>query len=165
MPNVNYIITIRDSTGGSAKTKPKSTASTANGSSVKNNGEDSGGNKRGMGLASYHYAKQAVNTAITAELNRVELRTGHRRLQERINFGYSTAKSVFDIGESLAIGAMFGGVAGAAISATATTVTKLISMGIAMQDLNIQREVESIGISFVNIRAGAGGDRTGNSIY
>ena len=162
MPNVNYIITIRDSTGGSAKTKPKSTASTANGSSVKNNGEDSGGNKRGMGLASYHYAKQAVNTAITAELNRVELRTGHRRLQERINFGYSTAKSVFDIGESLAIGAMFGvaGVAGAA-----TTVTKLISMGIAMQDLNIQREVESIGIRFANIRAGAGGDRTGNSIY
>lgn len=165
MPNVNYIITIRDSTSGSAKTKPKSTASTANGSSVKNNGAESGGNKRGMGLAAYHYAKQAVNTVLTAEVNRVELRTGHQRLQERINFGYSTVKSVFDIGESLFIGAMFGGVAGAAISATATVATKLFGIAMAQQDLNIRREVESIGIRFANIRAGAGGDRTGNSIY
>ncbi|MBQ7363524.1 MAG: hypothetical protein IJW48_03620 [Clostridia bacterium] len=40
-----------------------------------------------------------------------------------------------------------------------------VDIFVAQEQINLQRAVENIGISQANIRAGAGGDRSGRSMY
>jgi hypothetical protein len=70
---------------------------------------------------------------------------------------------VINIGESLVVGAMVGGLGGALVSAAITSTFKLVEYGMEYQRVQISHEVDSIGLAQAQIRAGTGGDRRGRN--
>ena len=109
-------------------------------------------------------ALKYARTAITTNINRVELRTGRSTYQQQLQWQYSTALKTASIAGALALGT-----ATAHPTLMLAGVVSAVDMGvdyaINRRNIDIERRVENIGIGMANIRASAGGDRHGRSTY
>lgn len=110
------------------------------------------------------FALKLLNTAISAQISTVELRTGSATLQEQIQFKYSIAKNAAAVGiatlASIATGNPL-----PLIAVAGQGINQLTNIAIAQNELNLRRRIEDINISFANIRAGAGGNRAPETRY
>lgn len=111
------------------------------------------------GAMVYRTGKALVRSQIGHEIGTIELRTGQSELQQRYQFANRIAESVFDVGESIAIGAIVGGVPGAIIGATVGIGMKMLDLSHKMDVYNLNRTLESETIRRNYVRAGAMGSR------
>lgn len=161
--NVSYSFIIDDRGASRAERKRQQsvTAPTSDGTSVSEVAKKLKQIKRS---APFHFAYHVIDTLVTAEINRVELRTGLSTLQQQIQWKKQTGVR---IGGSLL--AIAGGIATQNYIAAVGGVISLVNMGInyavAEEDLNIKRQVERISIGQANIRAGALGGRNYAAAY
>ena len=109
------------------------------------------------------YALKYADLAIATEINRVELRTGHSTLQEKLNYEYSMAKRIAGAGATI-LGGILTGNPLVAVAGAMSLVNTGVQIAIAEENIRIAREVEGIGIEQANIRAGSGGGRYGRSM-
>ena len=165
MADVTYRFLFESTGGSSSSSHRSSVARTTSGEDV----EETSVSRFVRGIeairkmAPVGYALKFANQAITAEINRVELRTGNALLQEKISYAYSTTGRVLTIG-----GAIIGGALTGNPLAVAGGVMSAISWGVDIAqeqtNINLARRVENIGIGMANIRAGAGGNRNGSTV-
>jgi hypothetical protein len=99
---------------------------------------------------------------INNEVQRVGLRTGSNRLQEKASFINSVAQKTIGFVESVAIGAYAGGVIGALVGAGLSASHTLITFANNQQNINLQQGIENVSIRQTYIRAGAQGSRARN---
>lgn len=107
----------------------------------------------------YRQAKPFISQFVSNEVQKVGLRTGSSRLQEKANFYHSILSKTVSFGESVAIGAMTGGVAGAIIGGVLSTAHTLITISNNQERININHALENESIKMTNIRAGSQGSR------
>ena len=163
MPDVNYIITIRHEggSGGSGGTSP-GVAPTVSGESATGDGnvigDLYGAYQKATKIAPIAFAMKLIDSTVTREINRVELRTGHSTYQERISWSYGVAKRTLLTG-ALLIGGIATGNPVAIGGAVLSAANRGIELIQAAEDLRISRAVEDVGIDMANIRAGSYGDR------
>ena len=158
--NVSYSFIIEDKTGGGGgrQIKPPS-APTSDGVSKKESRQI-----KTLAKSAPLQALKFADMLITAEINRVELRTGLTTLQQQIKWKKQTAT------QFATLSAAAGVAAGSANPVAAIAVAiGLVSIGvnykIAEKDLLIERSVADVGTGMANIRAGAGGDRISRATY
>lgn len=167
MADVTYQIIIKGEGNASESNANNTNAQKGSGVSTTLKGDDAGGFSlskkqiKHMGMAT---ASIAVNKALTTYINRVGVRTGNVTYQEKLSYTYSTAKRAIGIA-----GMIGGGIATQNPMLVFAGVTSAVSWGVdlavSQEQINLQRAVEGIGISQANIRAGAGGDRSGKATY
>lgn len=154
-----YEIILKNETKTASKTGKKAT--------TKNDASDSseGGIRRnGQVLMAYNYAKRAADQYIQHQVSTVALRTGQAERQQMIELNYQIGQRILSVVESVAMGAMLGGGAGAIVGAAASI--GFTGMGILYKrdTINLQRQVENVSISMGNIRAGTFSGRGGKDL-
>lgn len=163
MADVTYRIILQGK-GGGGSSKPKSTATTPKGEDISPMEQAYGAYKQVRNCAAASLALKYAHTAITTNINRIDLRTGRSTYQQQQQWTYSTALKGLSI-----VGAIVGGMATQNYLAVVGGVVSAIDMGvdyaIEQKNINIERRVENIGIGMANIRAGAGGDRHSRATY
>ena len=112
-------------------------------------------------LAAYHYAKRGLNLVGSYVVDTVELRTGNVKAQQNADFAYQCLTDVYNVGESVVLGAAAGGATGAIIGAAVGLVSKGVSIAIASGKIGLARSVENVTVAQNAIRIGYGGERTG----
>lgn len=109
-------------------------------------------------LAGYFAFKRIVSPfvrmGIEYGISTINVRTGRAEAQQRIQFAYSVGRQVVGVLENVAIGALVGGLPGAIVSAVMSTVTTVAGYAINQGKINMQRDLESISLGLMNIRAG-----------
>ena len=156
MPDVNYVITIKgDGVGGQLDTN-----GVAPSPSVATSEKDSTVKVPSVfrKIAPAAIAMQIGRSVIQGELSRVELRTGYSTLQERINFAMSKGQMLLG---GIIGGATVGGPVGAVVGGMTVMLGQAIEFTQNQITLDLNRSIENISIGMANVRAGAGGDRTG----
>lgn len=108
-----------------------------------------------------------VEQAIQTKVNTIELRTGSAELQQRVQFGLSVAKSTGGILSSLLTGYAIGKLPGAVIGATIGIATTVMNYSNKAKVIGYQKNLESITLRGMNVRAGGyapsyGASRLGN---
>ena len=173
MADVTYRIII-EGMGGEGDA-PKTTAATPSGDEISPKPTGGGGTTAETGGFSKAYkaikngaavglALKYANTAITTVINRVELRTGRATYQEQLNYQKSATIRGLGIAASI-IGGLATGNYLLAVGGAVSALDWGIEIGIAQENLNIERAVNNVSIGMANVRAGAGGDRYGRSNY
>ena len=114
------------------------------------------------GLVAYKKIKPWVNKIASFEISQVELRTGAREQQQKIEFGYQIANEVVGIAESAAMGFIVGNVPGAIIGTVLSIGQNLLSIAQRQNSINTRKSIENTSIQMNYIRAGTGGSRRTN---
>lgn len=170
MADVSYVITIRDDTSGTGS--PPGVASTDNtGVASASNGESASPKSSGfhiskkagvmMGVAA---VKKVGNRVATTYISQVGVRTGNVTLQEKLAYDKGVAMRWIGIGTAVILGAATGNPLAIA-AGVGSAISWGVDIAVAQEQLNLERAVENIGIQQANIRAGAGGDRSGRNTY
>ena len=169
MADVTYRIII-EGMGGEGDA-PKTTAATPSGDEISPRSTGSGTTAETGGFAkAYKVIKNsaavglALKYANTTAINRVELRTGRATYQEQLNYQKSATIRGLGIAASI-IGGLATGNYLLAVGGAVSALDWGIEIGIAQENLNLERAVNNVSIGMANIRAGAGGDRHGKSNY
>ena len=114
------------------------------------------------GVAVYKYAKSAAQ-ATAHQVTPVEIRTGNEVLQREARFAFDAASTAFGIVESIVMGVVSGGPAGAA-AAVLGTVGQLtmaaIEIGQNQKWIDTQQAIEAQQRRLCDIRSGVMGDRS-----
>lgn len=111
------------------------------------------------GAMLYRTGKALVRSQIGHEISTISLRTGQTELQQRYEFANRIAESVFDVGESIAIGASIGRGWGAVIGAVIGIGSKLVGLTHKQDTYNLNTQLEQETLWRNNIRAGVAGSR------
>lgn len=115
-----------------------------------------------LGMVSYATASSFADRLITNELSVVELSTGAREYEQRLQFGYSVGKTAVNAAVALGVGIGTGTwpivLAGLAVAG----VGKLMEINQNTRRLNMSENLEDISIGFANTRAGVSGRRGQN---
>lgn len=111
------------------------------------------------GAMLYRTGKALVRSQIGHEISTISLRTGQTELQQRYEFANQIAESVFDVGESIAIGASVGRGWGAVIGAVIGIGSKLVGLAHKQDTYNLNTQLEQETLWRNNIRAGVAGSR------
>ena len=111
------------------------------------------------GALLYRTGKALVRSQIGHEISTISLRTGQTELQQRYEFANRIAESVFDVGESIAIGAAVGSGWGAVIGAVIGIGSKLVGLAHKQDTYNLNQQLEQETLWRNNIRAGVAGSR------
>ena len=161
MATYEFIIRNETESGGGGSPMAPTSAPT-------NNPKSSGGGSSFKSVAkkmvaAYGIAKSFADTTITHRINTVSLRTGNEELQQRYQFAYDIGKRALGIVESIAMGAMFGGAAGALIGAATSVAMTGVQIAQRAEEINLSRTAENISIDMANIRAGSMNDRQGRN--
>ncbi len=106
-------------------------------------------------IAYKKYVAPFVKQGIQYSISTVGLRTGNMERQQRIQSAYDIGSQIVGIGESIAMGAMVGGLPGAVVGAVMSTATTLIGVAQKQNTLNINHALENQQISMLNARSGA----------
>ena len=154
MPDVNYIITIKGDGVGGVVTNGVAPS----GGVTAERSTDTRVPSMLKRVAPAAIAGQIAKTVIRGELHRVEVRTGFSTAQERLNFAVSKAAG---IATPIIAGAMTAGPAGAIIGGGLAIFNEALQYSQAKETYNLNRTIENISIGMADVRAGAGGDRTG----
>lgn len=171
MADVTYVISIRDDTGG----KGGSSGSGGSGGMAKQNGgvapTSTGENASGFNISKKQAiglgvvaAKKIANRVATTLINQVGVRTGNTTLQEKIAYTESCIERGLAIGTAIIGGAIAGNPL-VVLAGVGAAVSWGVDISVAREQIRLERAVENIGISQANIRAGAGGDRSGRNTY
>lgn len=99
-------------------------------------------------------ALRFADKIVSHRIQTVELRTGAREQQERLSFAYSVAKQAGGIIMSTAAGFAVGNVPGALIGLLTSSASVALSYAQKADTLRLQRDLEDVGLKFMNIRAG-----------
>lgn len=110
-------------------------------------------------LVAYRKAKPFISQVVNNEIQRVSLRTGSNRLQEKASFINSVVGQTVGFVESVAIGAYAGGWVGALVGAGISVAHTLITYSNNQQNIDLQQGIENVSIRQTYIRAGAQGSR------
>ena len=111
------------------------------------------------GTLLYRTGKALVRSQIGHEISTISLRTGQTELQQRYEFANRIAESVFDVGESIAIGASVGRGWGAVIGAVIGIGSKLVGLAHKQDTYNLNQQLEQETLRRNNLRAGVTGSR------
>ena len=111
------------------------------------------------GALLYRTGKALVRSQIGHEISTISLRTGQTELQQRYEFANRITESVFDVGESIAIGASVGKGWGAVIGAVIGIGSKLVGLVHKQDTYNLNQQLEQETLWRNNIRAGVAGSR------
>lgn len=111
------------------------------------------------GAMLYRTGKALVRSQIGHEISTISLRTGQTELQQRYEFANRIAESVFDVGESIAIGASVGKGWGAVIGAVIGIGSKLVGLVHKQDTYNLNTQLEQETLRRNNLRAGVAGSR------
>lgn len=111
------------------------------------------------GLVSYQAVKSTAEQLITAEIGRVELRTGAAEYQQRIQTMYSIGSSIANSVVSIGVGAATGNLPLVLIGLATKGIQTAISVYQKQLQLNLQKADENISIGLVSRRASTGARR------
>lgn len=156
----HYKITIKNNTGGDNNSPIAGSNSTTDTQKSKGLLSKEAAKTYGAVMVAYGTVKSFTTQIINHEVGKVELRTGSREQQERANFINSTVQKGVGILETMAGGALLGGLPGAIIGTMLGTAHTIISYAQRQDMLNTQRSLENRSIQMNYIRAGANGSRT-----
>ena len=131
------------------------------GSSEKTYGEKSAASlEKGVkGLVSYASAKGLAEQLITAEIGRVELRTGAAEYQQRIQTVYSIGSSIANSVVSIGVGVKTGNLPLVLIGLATKGMQTLIGVLQKQKELNLKEANENVSINMATQRASTGGRR------
>lgn len=119
------------------------------------NGDFNGKKTFTKGFVAYkHYVEPFVKQAISYEISTVSVRTGRTEEQQRRQFAYDMGSKIFSAAESIAMGAILGGLPGALIGLGMSAVQMIVSYSQAQNTIDINRNAENISIGLQNMRAG-----------
>lgn len=121
-----------------------------------------GASKALTGLVSYSSVAATAEKLISYEISQVELRTGAREYEQKLQFGYSMAKKGIGIGAAVVGGLATGNLPAVAIGLVAAGINSLIKISQNYNTLRTQESLEDISIGMANIRAGTAGRRSPN---
>lgn len=108
-------------------------------------------------IVSVTTAMSVADKLISNDISVVSLSTGATEYEQKLQFGYSTAKS---IAAPLVVGAYTGGLAGAAIGLVFSFAMQGLQWAQNQRVINMNRNLENISIGMANIRAGVTGSRS-----
>lgn len=107
------------------------------------------------GFVTYkHYVEPFVKQAISYDISTVAMRTGRVEEQQRRQFAYDMGSKIVSAAESIAMGAILGGLPGALIGLGMSAVQMIVSYSQAQNTIDISRNAENISIGLQNVRAG-----------
>lgn len=162
MPNEYVVLEIKLPNGGK-DVSPVSKAN-ASGSDSSNSEQKSWAAKNAESAQAELKKLVSVGTAMTVadrlisyEVGTTELRTGAREYEQKLQFGYSLAKQT---AVPLVMGAISGGLAGAAIGIVIGFGMQAISWAQNAQTIRYNRDLENISIGMARVRAGVSGSRS-----
>ena len=153
----DYEIVIRNDTAGN-----DSPIAGGNNEDGKDTGSTGGGSialskAGGIGSAIVSAGVKMADQSITHEIQTVSLRTGAEEHQERLSLMYSVGKRVAGSVMSIGMGAAVGGPVGAAVAAVGVLISgisEMISYQQKSEQLRLEKAVESVGLGYLNARAG-----------
>ena len=96
------------------------------------------------------FVSQAINYGIST----VAIRTGQHEEQQRWQFAYDMGSKALGLAESITVGAMVGGLAGAIGGAVMSIATTVTGYALTQQKINLAESNENISLGFMNARAG-----------
>lgn len=165
MADVSYVITIKNEASGGG-TAPSGSAK--RGVAKTTQGDSASGfqlNKKQAAMMGVAAVRQIGNRVASVYIdNHVGLAEGHTTLQAKLNYNKQVANRLINIGLPLVVGVATGNPM-AVIAAVGSAISWGVDVAVAQDRINIQRSVENVGIGMANVRAGAGGDRSGRNPY
>lgn len=111
------------------------------------------------GLVSYTAVSSTADNLITYEINQVELRTGAREMEQRMQTVYNFGKKALNTTVALGIGLATGNFPLVAIGAVTSVFNSAISIAQKQRTIDTQQTVENVSINMQNERAGVQGRR------
>lgn len=111
------------------------------------------------GLVSYSAISSTADNLITYEINQVELRTGAREMEQRMQTVYNFGKKALNTTVALGIGLATGNFPLVAIGAVTSVFNSAISIAQKQRTIDTQQTVENVSINMQNERAGVQGRR------
>lgn len=111
------------------------------------------------GLVSYSAISSTADNLITYEINQVELRTGAREMEQRMQTVYNFGKKALNTTVALGIGLATGNFPLVAIGAVTSVFNSAISIAQKQRSIDTQQTVENVSINMQNERAGVQGRR------
>lgn len=114
-------------------------------------------------LSVYRPIKSTANQVISYEVSQVELRTGSREQHQRANFAYSVGTQLWNSAETIATGALLGGLPGAIVGLALSAVSTVVSISQAQNTINTQRNLEDVSRNLSAQRATVSGSRYMNA--
>lgn len=111
------------------------------------------------GLVSYSAVSSTADNLITYEINQVELRTGAREMEQRMQTVYNFGKKALNTTVALGIGLATGNFPLVAIGAVTSVFNSAISIAQKQRTIDTQQTVKNVSINMQNERAGVQGRR------
>lgn len=167
----HYVVTLENKTqegiaeevGGAGGIQTAGSAGTSAGGE-KSGGLSSGAKKALRGVLSvYKPIKSTANQVISYEVSQVELRTGSREQHQKASFAYSIGSQLWNTAETVALGAAFGGLGGAAVGLALSAASTVISISQAQNTINTQRQLEDVSRNLSAQRVTVSGGRYMNA--
>lgn len=151
-----YKIIIQTNNSGESTQKVPIAGNNNDSNSTSSNNTQSDKKNNIVGYVAYKkYVAPFVKQGIEYSISTVGLRTGNMERQQRMQSAYNIGSQIFGIAESIAIGAMMGGVAGAVVGGVMSVATTAISYAQQQNTINIKRNLENQTINMLNVRSGA----------
>mgnify|MGYP006911019625 FL=1 len=110
-------------------------------------------------MVSYSAISSTADNLITYEINQVELRTGAREMEQRMQTVYNFGKKALNTTVALGIGLATGNFPLVAIGAVTSVFNSAISIAQKQRTIYTQQTVENVSINMQNERAGVQGRR------
>lgn len=156
-----YEIIIKDQTtrsaDGTARKSPVAGSGASNQSTTAPSSSGAGSLRQGgvKALVAFNsYVKPFTDRIITQHISTISMKTGAQELEDQMSLKASLIQKGVGLAESAIIGALIGNVPGAVIGVVMNLATTAIDYGYKYEKLTIQRNVEDIGLRFMNARAG-----------
>ena len=111
------------------------------------------------GLVSYSAISSTADRLISYEISQVELRTGAREMEQRMQTTYNFGKKIVNSAVALGAGLVTGNFPLVAIGLATSVFNSVISIAQKQQKIDTQQSVENVSINMQNERAGLQGRR------
>lgn len=95
-----------------------------------------------------------VEQAIQQQVSTIELRTGSKELQQRVEFGLGIAKQAGGIATSFLTGYAIGNLPGAIVGTLISGLTTALNYANKAQTLKLEQNLENVTLRGLNVRAG-----------
>ena len=158
--NTEYKIVLVNDTSNSGSNSPIAPTDQGQEQTKNTTNDASGGENNALNgvVKGYVFFKKNVGSfikqGIQYQIGTVALRTGNHELQARVQTAYDIGSQAFGMVESVAIGAMTGGVWGAIAGAVMSLMHTAVTLSQKIETYNIQRSQEGTSIALMNVRAG-----------
>lgn len=160
MPNTGNYKIIIEIRGGRNKTSPVAGETTKTDEEKYKEKWDNSLEKGLTGLVSYGALSSTADKLISYEISQVELRTGAREKEQRMQTVYNISKKVVNSAVMLGVGAATGNLPLVAIGLMTSLFNSGINLAQNIRTLETKKSLESTSISMQNERAGVQGRRS-----